>query len=138
MLLLLITHETHCHLQGTKKSFSIDEHHRHIMYTQAQTQICLFPEPPRPLPTRRDGSHLQCQKSHPRDPTTTLLWPETARWKAQRNSGRRPGSALWPLREPHLYGKTQLQRVLTALRSTYLRLRQGYEDTTRDAHGIDM
>lgn len=44
MLLLFITHKTQCHLQGTKKSFSIDEHHRHILYTQAQTQICLFPE----------------------------------------------------------------------------------------------
>lgn len=108
--------------------------------TGTDTDTCLssswnvFPSPPPSSPTRRDGPHLQCQKSHPRAPTTTPLWPETAHWRAQRNSGRRPGSAWWPPREPHLYGKTQLRRALTASRSTSQRLRQGYEDITRDTH----
>ena len=93
--------------------------------------------PPPPSPTRRGVFHLQCQKSHPRAPTTTRLWPEIVHWRAQRNSGRRPGSAWWLPKELRPYGKTQPRRALTALRSTYLRLRHGYEDITRGTHRAD-
>lgn len=105
-------------------------------YTE-HIHVCLFPDmfslprppPNRPLPTRRGGSHLQCQKSHPRPPTTTPLWPETARWRARRNSGRRPGGDSWPPRGQHPSGKTRPRRAPTASRFTSPRLRQGYEDT---------
>lgn len=83
-------------------------------------------------PTRRGGSHLRCQKSHPRAPTTTRPWPVIAHWRARRSSGRRPGSASWLPREPHLYGKTLPRRALTALRSTSLKLKQDYEFVTRE------
>lgn len=93
--------------------------------------------PPPSSPTRRGVFHLQCQKSHPRAPTTTRLWPEIVHWRAQRNSGRRPGSAWWLPKELRPYGKTQPRRALTALRSTYLRLRHGYEDITTGTHRAD-
>lgn len=95
----------------------------------------IFPSLDHPLLTRRGGFHLQWQKSHPRVPITTPLWQETAHWKALRSSGRKPGSAWWLPREPRLCGRTQPQRVLTASRSTFLRLRQGYEDTIRGKQG---
>ncbi len=125
----------------------ITEIHTHThMHTHrhTDTHTCLsfswnvLPLPPPPSsPTRRGGSPLQCQKSHPRAPTTTRLWPETAHWRAQRNSGRRPENAWWLPRELRPYGKTPPRRAPTASRSTSPRLRPGYEDTDRDTHQLE-
>lgn len=106
--------------------------------TLAQTQICLSFSSNLHPSTRRGVYHLQCQKSHPKAPITTPLWPETAHWRAQRNSGKKQGSAWWLPRELHQFGKTRLQRAQTALRSTYLKLRQGYENTGRKTHQCDV
>lgn len=97
----------------------------------AATNMSVFfltPDPPT-LTTRRGGCHPQCQKSPLKAPTSTLRWPGTARWRARRSSGRRPGSGWWRPREPRRFGRTRPQRAQTASRSTSLRLRPGYEHT---------
>lgn len=106
--------------------------------TLAQTQTCLSFSPNLHPSTRRGVYHLQCQKSHPKAPITTPPWPETARWRAPRSSGKRRGSAWWPPRELHQFGKTRRQRAPTALRSTFPKLRQGYENTGRNTQRCDV
>lgn len=109
--------------------------------TVLQLDICNYPEIPTSLlsypllisSTRRGDFHLLCPKNHTRlSPTTTHHLPETVHWRAQRSRGRRRERGWWLPREQRQFARTQQQRALTALRFTFLKLRQGYEDINMD------